>query len=99
MNKRKYNFRSSTNKNTDKKRTGVREHDDDERREQEVDKVLTKDKSTGKKIKTSSTNQYEVQDDDDDGEYEVLSQGSSMMSPQGNSNLNLSFFNKLYYVS
>lgn len=59
MNKRKYNFRSSTNKNTDK-RTGVREHDDDERREQEVDKVLTKDKSTGKKIKTSSTNQYEV---------------------------------------
>ncbi|CAB4373717.1 unnamed protein product [Rhizophagus irregularis] len=68
MNKRKYNFRSSTNKNTNE-RTAIREHDN-EKQEQEVNEVPIKNKSS-KKTKTL-TNQHEVD------EYEVFSQGSSM---------------------
>ncbi|UZO05276.1 uncharacterized protein OCT59_025634 [Rhizophagus irregularis] len=74
MNKRKYNFRASTNKNTNE-RTAIREHNN-EGQEQEVNEVPIKNKSS-KKTKTL-TNQHEVD------EYEVFSQGTFMSLESNN---------------
>lgn len=75
MYKRKYNFRSSTNKNANK-RTVIGGHDT-EGQEQEVNEVPIKNKFS-KKTKTS-TNQHEALD-----EYEVISQGASMSLESNN---------------